>query len=594
MYPITEAVKALFEAEQRKVLRITGTDKNGAAINITDDNVLVDSFQIDRYSCNGEKLEIGTAIASQLTFTLENGDGTYDGIAFEGTELFVEVGVADWTQASPTIHWVPCGYFTPDEQPRRMNTISITALDRMMRFDAVVDGTQITTPITVANLVARVCTLRGVTLAQSVTGLTNANVSLPSIPTGNTVTYRNLIAWCAAIMGTNAWFDWNGQLRFSWYNNATGYVSTIDNRYSSDMYENDLTVTGVVYTTTGGIEIVEGTDDYALDLTGNTLASPMITTILPALNTALNGFSYRPFTASAINAPYLWPMDAVTFTDKDGNAHASLMTNVCFGLNGTTAMEARGMTYMQNRQKLPEGFTKEQAQLINEVSNHVKDDIDNALTQQEIFNRLTDNGAEQGIYLKDGRIYINGTYMQIGTITGANGENYWILDGENAILVVQRGTIGAFTLDNNEMTYESTLSDGSTYKINMSASGLETEFVNGDTGNANSVKLYGGSIFFDWNGVRQFALDVNDNSLLFREGPINGPFTYPIIIYGPQSGVLANKIAIDYGVVIHADMEADGRVRGGSLYADNGASGTFTTADGKTVTVTNGIITNIA
>lgn len=425
MYPITEAVKALFEAEQRKVLRITGTDKNGAAINITDDNVLVDSFQIDRYSCNGEKLEIGTAIAAQLTFTLENGDGTYDGIAFEGTELFVEVGVADWTQTSPTIHWVPCGYFTPDEQPRRMNTIGITALDRMMRFDAVVDGTQITTPITVANLVARVCTLRGVTLAQSVTGLTNANVSLPSIPTGNTVTYRNLIAWCAAILGTNAWFDWNGQLRFSWYNNATGYVSTIDNRYSSDMYENDLTVTGVVYTTAGGIEIVEGIDDYALDLTGNTLASPMITTILPALNTALNGFSYRPFTASAINAPYLWPMDAVTFTDKDGNAHASLMTNVCFGLNGTTAMEARGMTYMQNRQKLPEGFTKEQAQLINEVSNKVKDDIDNALTQQEIFNRLTDNGAAQGLVLYDGQLYINASYIQSGTLTlgGVNNQN---------------------------------------------------------------------------------------------------------------------------------------------------------------------------
>lgn len=416
MYPITNEVKALFESEQRKVLRITGTDRNGASISITDDNVIEDSFQIDRYSCNGEKLEIGTAIAAQLTLKLENGNGQYDGIVFEGAELFAEVGIADWTQSSPTVTYIPCGYFTPDDQPRRLSIISITALDRMAKFDAVVDGTQITTPITVANLVARVCTLRGVTLAQSITGLTNANVSLPSVPSGNSVTYRNLIAWCAGIMGTNAWFDWNGQLRFSWYNNATGYASTVDNRYSSDMYENDLTVTGVVYTTTGGIDIVEGTDDYALDLTGNTLASPMITTILPALNTALNGFTYRPFTAAAVNAPYLWPMDAVTFTDKEGNDHASLLTNVCFGLNGTTAMEARGMTYVLNRQKLPEGFTKEQAQLINEVSNQIKEDIDDSLTQQDIFNRLTDNGAAQGLVLYDGQLYINASYINAGML----------------------------------------------------------------------------------------------------------------------------------------------------------------------------------
>ena len=224
-------------------------------------------------------------------------------------------------------------------------------------------------------------------------------------------------------------------MRFSWYNNATGYASTVDNRYSSDMYENDLTVTGVVYTTTGGIDIVEGTDDYALDLTGNTLAAPMITTILPALNTALNGFTYRPFTAAAVNAPYLWPMDAVTFTDKEGNDHASLLTNVCFGLNGTTAMEARGMTYVLNRQKLPEGFTKEQAQLINEVSNQIKGDIDDSLTQQDIFNRLTENGAAQGLVLYNGQLYINASYINAGelvadiikggtlTLGGANNVN---------------------------------------------------------------------------------------------------------------------------------------------------------------------------
>jgi len=385
MYPITEAVMALFEAEHRKVLRITGTDKNGAAITITDDNVMEDSFQIDRYSCNGEKLEVGTAIAAQMSFTLENGDGTYDGIVFEDAELLAEVGVADWTQENPTIYWVPCGYFTPDMQPRRLSTISITALDRMTKFDVVVDATDLTFPATIAGLVGQVCTVCGVTLAQSIATLTNADVTVATLPSANggMTTYRNLIQWCAGIMGTNAWFDWNGLLRFSWYNNATNYVSTRDNRYSSDLYENDLTVTGVEYTNDSGIVIVEGTDDYAIDLTGNAIAGPLIATVLPPLNTALNGFTYRPFTAAAINAPYLWPMDIVTFTDKGGSNHSCALTNVVFGLNGTTALESKGMTYAINKAAQPNGFTREQARLFNMIAQTAITNVDVEYAQNQ-------------------------------------------------------------------------------------------------------------------------------------------------------------------------------------------------------------------
>ena len=417
MYPITNEVMALFEAEQRKVLRITGTDKNGATISITDDNVIADSFQVDRYSCNGEKLEVGTAIAAQLTLTLENGNGQYDSIAFEGAELFAEVGIADWTQSSPTVTYVPCGYFTPDNQPRRLSTISITALDRMTKFDVVVDAEDLTFPTTIAGLVGQACTICGVTLAQSISGLVNASVAVTELPTvQGEITYRNLIQWCAGIMGTNAWFDWNGQLRFSWYNNVTGYASTTDNRYSSDLYEDDLTVSGVEYTNDSGIAIVEGTDDYAIDLTGNAIAGPLVATVLPPLNTALNGFTYRPFTAATVNAPYLWPMDIVTFTDKDGNDHTSALTNVAFGLNGTTALESKGMTYAINKAAQPKGFTREQAQLINQVTRNIETDIDESLTQQDIFNRLTDDGAAQGLVLYNGQLYINASYINAGEL----------------------------------------------------------------------------------------------------------------------------------------------------------------------------------
>ncbi len=52
---------------------------------------------------------------------------------------------------------------------------------------------------------------------------------------------------------------------------------------------------------------------------------------------------------------------------------------------------------------------------------------DEQLGQQEIFNRLTDNGATQGVYMESGKLYINASYMSAGTIADAKGRNRWNL-----------------------------------------------------------------------------------------------------------------------------------------------------------------------
>lgn len=44
------------------------------------------------------------------------------------------------------------------------------------------------------------------------------------------------------------------------------------------------------------------------------------------------------------------------------------------------------------------------------------DALDEALGQKSIFDRLTNNGETQGVYLKDGKVYINATYMDTGVL----------------------------------------------------------------------------------------------------------------------------------------------------------------------------------
>lgn len=51
-----------------------------------------------------------------------------------------------------------------------------------------------------------------------------------------------------------------------------------------------------------------------------------------------------------------------------------------------------------------------------------------AQTQRDIFNKLTDNGQTQGIYLSGGKVYINATYIETGIISDRYGRSTWNLN----------------------------------------------------------------------------------------------------------------------------------------------------------------------
>lgn len=51
-----------------------------------------------------------------------------------------------------------------------------------------------------------------------------------------------------------------------------------------------------------------------------------------------------------------------------------------------------------------------------------------AQTQRDIFNKLTNNGQTQGIYLSGGLLYINANYIETGIISDRYGRSTWNLD----------------------------------------------------------------------------------------------------------------------------------------------------------------------
>ncbi len=420
MYPVSQDVINLFKAnqyQQAKVEVFTPAANvlepvNGVSatpdLTIGPDRILQNGLVVDRYCVTGEKLEIGTAVAAELTLKLNNHDGYFDDTVFKGKWLKAQVGIKDWSDETAAITWVPLGWFVVDSAPRKLATITVKALDFMTLLDApmsVPDACNFAYAATYYGL--RSATQTKETLCPSVkvgdgtseakiptsllidtsrTALANSyHVNLAGLPIlqlqlwevyrelitwysglkSDEMTYRNCAVWVAQLLGANAYIDYHGRLCIGWLQD-TGLSITSSDRYSSDMAEDDVTVTGVSCTAYGPHTYSDDEDPddpspstfeaeteaqyiagnatgIVVDITGNKLfGENSVPTVLSDIYDLVGGTTYRPFEARVKPSPYLWPMDKITYVDADGVSHSTIITNITFTINAPTSIAAKG------------------------------------------------------------------------------------------------------------------------------------------------------------------------------------------------------------------------------------------------------------
>lgn len=389
MYKVSQEVKNLFNKNYIQIVDIT---VNGVkeSFHVTESEIVQGSLSIDRYSVSNSKIEVGSAVAAELIFKLKNDNGKYDNTVFEGAEVFIKIGIKKWDAhrwEKAVIHWIPCGYFTIDEPPRTLSTITISALDRMILFDKIADVSKLSFPMTVADLLNKICTICGVTLVTDTTRLPNKDYQIATFPDNQTVTYRTLLQWCAALTGTCAFMNCDGDLELKWYEQTDLTISPSE-RYSSDMQENDITLTGVYFKDAGNTEYLAGTDDYCLDLSSNGLLQDNVQVVLDTLYVSLRGFSYRPYTATIKSAPYIYPMDMIHYEDAKGVVHDTIVTNVTFGMNLCTSIAGKGETTQKQKYSQSGGLTQQQAAILEKLRENLNKVISAKEQAQLELNRL--------------------------------------------------------------------------------------------------------------------------------------------------------------------------------------------------------------
>ena len=304
-------------------------------------------------------------------------------------------------------------------------------------------------------------------------------------------------------------------------------------------------------------------------------------------------------------------------------------------------------------------------------ANQGVNDLDKKLTQEEIFNRLTNNGAIQGLFMKDGQLFVNASYILTGILDASKisveglevGTN--VTMGENATIswkkVTEHPNIPSDTSDlTNNAGYQNALQvtkiteDTVTAEFinalkviagSVEAEGVSTgtlkdaagnntwnldtgelkmkngliqiggvvtkhasDYSNADLERANSIVL--GNIIptaddfekLDLNG--DCAITIADVALLNKL--VSGEFSdYRIstrVVINPleyQAVLKTNGVSIGRNGGFYNSITAtkaylkDIQVMASGTGYVSGKSGSFTTADGRMVTVTNGIITAI-
>ena len=387
-----------------------------------------------------DRLSVGNVVSASLALAVRGAVNIPRSAA-----VVIEVRLNDGQTAS---EWLPQGTFYISRRMRDPVTglLALECYDALLKANAVWTPSAGAWPRTMAAVTAELAALLGVTL-DSRTVIPSGAACVMSEPAEGT-TIRDALGVVAQAAGGN------------WAMTPAGLLRLVRVGESGDAVD----VTGVV----GGIDVgqagtvtgVRSTVDGVVTLIGDDTGIVVDVSIAPMIAAEmaedLIGQAYAPFHLSgAIYDPAAELGDGVRAGAGGEVISALCSEQAAYGpaFRGDIAAPDPG----EVTDEYPYiGSAERTLALAKAAVTEAVDRLDDELTQQEIFNRLTDNGAAQGLVLYNGQLYVNASYIQTGTLV-ANlikagvlgdlaGKNYWNMEtGEFSLSATT--TVGGSTVE---------------------------------------------------------------------------------------------------------------------------------------------------
>lgn len=160
-----------------------------------------------------EDFEVGEAVSSTFSVTLENSDGRLNNFAFGRCKVYANLYDSDNDEWIP----IPMGvYIMNTPVKRRVSPVQATAYDQMVLFDKDAadwwDALDFTNGLTLSDILTSLATYCGVSV-KNASSITNGTYSYTEKPfDASEMTCRDVLAWIAGAAAGNARFDRNGYL----------------------------------------------------------------------------------------------------------------------------------------------------------------------------------------------------------------------------------------------------------------------------------------------------------------------------------------------------------------------------------------------
>ncbi len=395
---------------------------------------------------SGDELTIGSACANALEVTLIT----------PASGLTVPVGTDVAVYKDESGNRTKIGVFTLEKPTRpTANTMKLTGYDHVAKLDK--DLTQWLNsltgwPYTLIAFAGMVCAACGLTFKAA--DVPNGGFPVNQF-TRSSVTGRQLMQWLGQICCRFCRANVDGDIEFAWYTDSgkeitpSGELYYFQNGLTYENYQTapvDAVQIRLADSENGALWPTAPADANAYIISGNAILDARITEDLaPVLANILDELKNVSYTPCKVSMPAILDIRAGTtvhITDKNGASFvAYVMTKKQTGQKDTlecTGSYRRDSTTAANNQS--------QSAAAASAARGAFD----GMTQEQIFNKLTDNGKIQGLYVQDGKWYINAEVAQIINLI----TNHLLSKTEKAKLEIS----GA------ELTF--TTSDGSTFSVN--------------------------------------------------------------------------------------------------------------------------------
>lgn len=366
------------------------TFKNQAPLQLSINDFM--SYSINDATSNSGKFDIGAAVMKEYSAVLNNETGKFDGYVFEEADLQAIVGLEVEENAWEDLNK---GSFRVVSAKKDELTITIKAYDYMLFFDRPYSESTLTYPATVSQIIADAC--RHCQMAYDASTIEMGSYIVQERPKADALTFRDVISYCAQIMGSFARVNRLDKLCFGWYKIssipenidggnfdkisgntyvdvdpswdggsfddyasgdeydgssfvATDYYHHLFNLRSQTINADDIRITGIKVTAKSessqtAESVMKGTDGYVLEVSGNPLIQTgAVEAVAAYVYAKLGNMVFRPLSISGQSDPSIEAGDVAMVTDRKNRTYNTVITNNTFVLCGDQKVECSAET----------------------------------------------------------------------------------------------------------------------------------------------------------------------------------------------------------------------------------------------------------